>query len=445
MSIEPNRRADKAEYRFWKAVARRRAVRLLVVAVLACCCHGCGAAQYPRLVAPDFSKGERGIKGMIGEHRGWELSNGCFKSTGGVGNCLSFPFGDPLWQDYELSFRIKRIKVGAGDQHFDIFVRQTPGNELRFYCRGDSLYYLELLDGKEQRHELIGKLPAPMKIGQDAPWTSFRVAVTGNRAEVYVDNAKLGTLDSLVLKNGSASFLAYNLDVWLDGLKAIVTKVATGSEKNREVRRNLLHNSGFELCTLDRLPDFWGCPHWGISDAYWATRYDEWTERFGTDAKEAFEGLRSMRIDNPFDREPGSGLLLQSVVLGTKVKAPYVFSAYLKSRPAGMKVNFIGREVTLSDHWTRYSSPFLNDGSGLYADMAVIYPLSKGTFWIDAAQLETGSTASAYQPSLDSVPLMTQEGNVEKKITEVPKSEPQRITGGLKLDGRLNEREWTTT
>ena len=209
------------------------------------------------------------------------------------------------------------------------------------------------------------------------------------------------------------------------------------------VSRNILRNSGFEQRTLDNLPDYWGCSHWGIDDPYWVTHYEEWVKNYGTDAQTAYEGKRSMRIHNPVDQPASGGLSLISVVVSSAAKRPYTLSAYLKSEPAGMKVSLGGSVIiTLTGEWVRYAAPFNNDGNGVYADKVCLYPLSKGTMWVDAVQLEEGTAMTAYAPAPEAAPLATPEGKAQAVTTAVPHCCPARKTGDLKLDGILDDVCW---
>jgi len=170
--------------------------------------------------------------------------------------------------------------------------------------------------------------------------------------------------------------------------------------------------------------------------------YDKWVDNYRIDTHEFFDGKQSMRINNPLAKNGASALCLKSVCLGTSVNRKYMFSAYMKSMPTGMKVSFNGKEITLTDKWKRYSNIFINKGKSIYSDMVKIYPLEKGTFWVDAVQLEEGETLTDYHRSASNSALQVQEGNPDKLISEVPKLETKRLDGKINLDGRLNEPVW---
>lgn len=391
----------------------------------------------------DFSGEPVALPNFTFDKGAWRIHDGRLESVGLVDRSANIDIGERAWQDYEIEFRIKRLKLDPKDQHFSVCVRCDGESTLRFYCRGNAVMFLEAMAGVETRHGMLGELPKPLEVGETARWAAFRVVVKGRQARVYVDNALIGVVDDVLPARGKIAFYAYQVDLCLDDFKVLVTKSSDQAIDGPDRVRNILNNSGFEQCTLDKLPDYWGCMHFGIIDPYWVVNYDEWLNNYGVDEQGAFEGKRSMRIKNPFDKPDGSGLWLRSVCLGTKAGQKYTFSAYLRSQPSGMRVSFNGQEIALTDKWQRYNNVFVNDGkAGLYSDMLNVYPLGKGTFWIDATQLEEGDTLTPYHSLAKDVALVVQEGKAEKVITEVPRFEPKRLDRKIKLDGRLDEPVW---
>ena len=402
-----------------------------------------GEKTEPFVISEDFTDGRIVSSEFKVDPKNWNLAGGVLKTSNALERMVTINVGESNWQDYEVEFKVKRINVNPGDQHFGIFVRRNPANALRFYSRGDDVMFLEVMQGKETRHGMLGKLPKPLGAGETTPWTAFRVVVKDRQAKVYVDNALVGAVDDVIPECGEIMFYAYKVDLCLDDFKVLVMKSSDKAPGGQDKVSNILNNSGFEQCSLDKLPDYWGCVHFGIIEPYWVVNYDEWVNDYGVDEHEAFEGKRSMRINNPFDKPNSSSLCLRSVCLGTKVKQKYTFSAYMRSQPSGMKVSFNGQEIALTDKWQRYSNLFVNDGkAGLYGDMLNVYPLGKGAFWIDAAQLEEGEALTPYRGLAKDASLQVQEGKAEKVITEVPKFEPKRLDGKVKLDGRLDEPVW---
>jgi hypothetical protein len=401
-----------------------------------------GGKAEPFVISEDFNDGKIVSPEFKINLKDWTLEDGVLKTSNAVERMIIFNVGESSWQDYEVEFKVKRIKTNLGDQHFGIFLRHDPANALRFYSRGSEVILLEAMQGRETRHGKLGELPKPLEAGDAAPWTVFRFVLKDRQAKVYADNALIGVVDDILPACGDIMFYAYKLDLCLDDFKVLVMRVSGKAPTMPDKVSNILNNSGFENCTLDKLPDYWGCSHFGIIEPYWVVNYDDWVDNYGVDEHEAFEGKRSMRINNPFDKPNKSALCLRSVCLGTKAKQKYTFSAHMKSELSGMKVSFNGEEIALTDKWQRYNNIFVNDGNGPYHDMLNIYPLGKGTFWIDAVQLEEGESSTPYRSLTKDVSLQVQEGKAEKVITEVPKFEPKRLDGKVKLDGRLDEPVW---
>ncbi|OGV33072.1 MAG: hypothetical protein A2020_07935 [Lentisphaerae bacterium GWF2_45_14] len=395
----------------------------------------------------DFSSENIAIPDFKFDKKKWRVNDGKFESIDGAGGTAHFGFGEQNWQDYDVEFQIKRIAIApdAKDQHFSIFVRSSKNemaNSLRFYCRGEGLHFIETLAGKEGRNSLAGRIPKAMPLGADAPWTSFRISVQGQNAKAYVDNQLLGEVPDILLQCGSVVIFTYNIDIQIKELKVTVNKLASKIQTVNQ-SRNILRNSSFEQCTLDKLPDYWGCIHWGISAPYWVIHYSEWVKCYGVDNTVAFDGKQSMRIENPFDKADHSGLTLRSCCMGTKAKKKYTLSAYMKSQPEGMEVSFNKKKLKLTGEWKRYTTEFVNTGASSYADMMDVFPLGKGTFWIDAIQMEEGTELSDYARGMfENKALMTQEGNQEKVISEVPVLEPLKINEDITLNGRLDNPIW---
>jgi len=145
-----------------------------------------------------------------------DVSDGVLKITDNTTSSTKFEIGDADWQDYEVEFRIKRLKLNPKDQHFGLTVRYDETSSLMLYCRGKSVTYLELAGKKAVRHTLLGNLPEEMETGENAKWYNFRVLVKGSEAKLYVDNVLIGTITSVVPRKGKISFYAYNLDILLD-------------------------------------------------------------------------------------------------------------------------------------------------------------------------------------------------------------------------------------
>jgi len=419
--------------------------KIIVSALLVCAGMAAGnsaAAEDSRtpIVIQESFADDSGFKKLNINPLAWKVIDGELRNVPGA-SWTDFNFGADDWNDYEIDFKLRCLKVYPKDQHFGILLRNSEQGSVMLYCRGDSIAYKA-----DSRHDILGKLAKPLPSGPDAPWTAFRITVNGPQIKAFVGNALVGTIDKVSVSAGKISFYAYGVDVAIKDLKAVVNRTGEKNTVSNAGSKNILHNSSFEQCTLDDLPDYWGVPHWGLADPYWAIHFEEWQKNFITDNTVAYDGKRSMRIINP-DNKPSSGLTLWSVRVGATLNEKYTLSAYMKSEPAGLKVklgSILGKEetFTLTGEWQRYATSFVKEKNSPYADMVKIAPLEKGIAWIDAVQLENG-LPTAYQPMKNETQqLETEEGNVKKVLTEVPKYQPPYYDRDLALTGKRDDKIW---
>lgn len=152
----------------------------------------------------------------------WRRANGSLNTIKGNGE---LEFGERSWLDYEVDFRIKRLKVNPKDQHFGVFLRNRQRNHLRFLCRGDAVNLIETIDGKTTDSALVGRLPKAMSEGTDSPWVSFKVRLTGQTAKVTIDGVEIGSVSGLRLESGGCiKFYVYNVDLSIQSVSVTVLK-----------------------------------------------------------------------------------------------------------------------------------------------------------------------------------------------------------------------------
>lgn len=315
-------------------------------------------------------------------------------------------------KNWELKFKIKVIDHGSMGLN-SAFCVDMPGSPdrpiTRLQCvRGNRFRVRQCLGRVTLEAADIPWMPEQIKEGEDTAWVQFRLLRRNDTVKLYVDGKYIGGISNYKSSyDGKIGFLITASRVWITdvSLKVFGTARVKKSPVRAKKPINRVPNSGFEQCTQDNLPDYWGTPHWGIIDNYWVLNFEQWKKNFRTDTTEFYEGKRSMRIHSPFDNPKdkpyyskslnANGLCLRSVLLKTQYNVDYVLSAYMKSNPSGMKVNIGGTEVTLTETWQRYEVKFRRRDH-FYSDMVNIYPLSKGTFWVDAVQLEEGTKATPY-------------------------------------------------
>jgi len=180
------------------------------------------------------------------------------------------------------------------------------------------------------------------------------------------------------------------------------TKVRNASDEVADLRiekvsgnENLLANSSFEVCTIEKLPDHWGPGYWGMSVPKWTLDMASWRKHWGVDNSVRHSGRRSLRIISTGNDAAGQ----QAWASWRDVEsgAPYTLSAWLKSDKPDMPVILLGQTVKVNTKWARYSATETQTYS---PTIAYLKPAAEGTLWIDDVQFEKGSTATEYAPSI---------------------------------------------
>jgi hypothetical protein len=161
---------------------------------------------------------------------------------------------------------------------------------------------------------------------------------------------------------------------------------------------NVLANSGFEVCTTEALPDFWGPGTMGISAPRWALDPDSWRQHWRVDSTTSHSGRRSMRIDCPGD--PADLILYGRWVDLPVLNVPWTLSAWMKSDRADLPVDltfqFGSKTVKVGPEWGRYSvtaSPYDK------TQTIIITPKGQGVLWVDDVQFEQADTPTDYAPA----------------------------------------------
>ncbi|MBI3922670.1 MAG: hypothetical protein HY318_14710 [Armatimonadetes bacterium] len=174
--------------------------------------------------------------------------------------------------------------------------------------------------------------------------------------------------------------------------------IADFRAEQSEGPENLLPNSSFEICTTEKLPDFWGSGHWGLCAPRWIVDTEAWRRRWGVVEGVSHSGKRSLRIVG--SAEPDD---LKAVAnwVGVEAGKPYTLSAWLRSDTADLPVELelggAGNErLKVGKEWQRYSVTGVPTESRI---TCTIRPAAEGTVWIDDAQLEMGAAASDFRVS----------------------------------------------
>lgn len=164
---------------------------------------------------------------------------------------------------------------------------------------------------------------------------------------------------------------------------------------------NMLSNSGFEFCTTERLPDYWGTGDWGLIKDAWITDTDSWRAQWGVDNTVSHSGKRSMRIVGNGDPQE-----LELVSFFVRLAGTYTISAWMKSDrqnlPVTIKSNIYqkpevaGQQFAVSTTWKRYTMNITQSG---LERVFIRNDSNGGTLWVDDVQLEKGTVATDYKPA----------------------------------------------
>jgi hypothetical protein len=188
---------------------------------------------------------------------------------------------------------------------------------------------------------------------------------------------------------------------------------------------NLLNNSSFEICTNEKIPDFWGPGGMGLSVPEYVLNPDSWRKRWGIDETTSHSGKRSLRIDCNGD---ASNLSLHAKWVDVpKLNVPYTLSVWLKADRENMPVSFGFEGVqdqTIGTTWKRYWVT-CNAYDALLTILLI--PKAKGVIWVDDFQFEEGSQPSDWTPAPGDASLT---GDAVHRI--VPDVKPFKVRPGKK-------------
>jgi len=403
----------------------------------------CGGESGIKLISADLSGQKKTSEIRIDQN--WKYQNGTLQNKNG--NAI-IKIQSNGWSSYELEFSVRRISELNSDCHFDLAFLSPAGNK-KIYFRHNNAY---ILVPKLNIHEAFGAaFTTPLPLGPASAWTNFIVAVKGSAVTIKMNGKEIAASDRFPAGTASILFSTFQEVIELQNLSIRVFATTAEHSVAQTPSPNMAMNSGFEQCTLDNLPDFWGVSHWGLADAYWITHYDDWCKFFRTDTSTAWEGKRSMRLENPDHKPVSSSLTLISCNFRTKVGETYTFSAYMKTNRPGMKVRVYsdlnpksGKVFALTPDWTRYVVTYTRQNPSLYGDMQRIQMLEKGVVWVDGIQLEPGNQATPYRNAEADKQLFVHEGNVNKQLYDVPEHAPQFLNRAPVMTGTLSDPVWQT-
>jgi hypothetical protein len=174
------------------------------------------------------------------------------------------------------------------------------------------------------------------------------------------------------------------------------------------IAENLLRNSSFQLAANRTTPDYWDLHHaaaFQFRDLY--TQYNL------VDALQPpVPGVRVLKITNSDSGFPYLYLLSDRLET-TAAAGSYVFSVYVRADRPGSVVQLAPAwelmdqriSKTVTTEWQRYSAEFRIDASGTTWLSPLLALPSRGTYWIAAPQLESGSRLTPYAPAAEDAHL----------------------------------------
>ena len=139
----------------------------------------------------------------------------------------SFKVNANDWTNFDLEFKVRRLKENKKDQHFGV-VFDTAKGKNQLYCRGGGLI---LWIPPQKIHEQFGiPFEKPLVSGKDVPWTVFNISVKDNVMTVKVDGKQIGTSDKFLEGVKNIQFYAYGNQIEIDDLR-IVAYAADAKKK----------------------------------------------------------------------------------------------------------------------------------------------------------------------------------------------------------------------
>ncbi|MBL4700106.1 MAG: hypothetical protein JKX85_02515, partial [Phycisphaeraceae bacterium] len=221
--------------------------------------------------------------------------------------------------------------------------------------------------------------------------------ITSNQwQEIVIPKSAFG--DTYGAKPGWDDIRGIRIAVWQGRPGKTSFAIADFRAEKSAIPENLFRNSSFEVCTTEKLPDYWGSGHWGIITPQWVTDIASWRERWGVDENVSHSGKRSLRIVGSAKNSD-----LRAVANWTCLDLkPHTLSAWMKSdreaMPVTLEIPGAGRStVMVGTQWKRYSVTTGTPKANVVS--CRISPAAEGTVWIDDAQLEAGSTLTDWRPA----------------------------------------------
>lgn len=164
--------------------------------------------------------------------------------------------------------------------------------------------------------------------------------------------------------------------------------------KSQEGERNLVKNSGFEHARMAGYPAEWLL---GVGEHLPPNE-----KASGQDDEEPFHGEHCLRLLHP---HPRAQSYANHIIYSNRLKeGAYTLSAWLRADHPNARLRFYFGDkprrienITIGTTWQRYSVTANVTPGKRKRTSFLIWPLSKGTFYVDAVQLEEGNEPTVYE------------------------------------------------
>ena len=338
---------------------------------------------------------EEGFEGDLSQwgkaHGRWRLAQGVLSPEPGAGTAR-LPFKEPRIGGFDLACQVRFSDP------------QAATRASLTVDRGEGYWLITLLGhGQVSWAFIVAGRPAGLYHGGDTAsfprdtWVGLAVSCREDRLHLQVGERRylLGPAPG----SGGVTLQAAG------GVALDTVTMRYDTAERRYLNRQV--NGSFEYATNADVPDYWGLANrWtrmlhGLPlPALTREGVQELREKWALDRTAAADGAQSLRIGHP--------LSAVSAPMWLEPTGDQMISVHLKSDRAHQRVrlaaDFEDREATVGElvvevgtAWQRYELPL-----PAYPHRTVslaVTPLEGGSVWIDAVQIEAGSSSSAYGPS----------------------------------------------
>ena len=289
--------------------------------------------------------------------------------------------GLPETGTYTVRFRAALMNARGGKL-------RVVADGVAFECYGDGF----ALEGSKENHVLPGQLD-DVNLGfelRNRCYHEFVFVCTPEEIVLFGDSREKRPIRKLPGGARAFSVVADAVDLDVAGLES-----AACDMRGTWTCRNMIANGGFE--TLDNgYPTSWSTYNFGYGTVDAVADLKAMREMYCIDGTVAWEGRNSMRLK--------CGCPFWECWVSRPKDRDYVYSLYAKAAKPGTKLTLmvaagerdpVQKTVEVGTDWQRFelAIPCAKKTGGMRCGMTLP---SGGCVWVDGAQLEYGSKATAY-------------------------------------------------